>query len=481
MSDAARIDQQYVWHPFTPMREWTAPGNPPLVIARAEGAELIDEEGNRYLDGNASIWTNVHGHGVAELTEALTAQLRELAHCSALGLANAPAAFLARDLVEALGQGCELRVAGDGADSRPLTGEGYKVFYSDDGSTAVEAGLKMMHQARVQRGESPKRSKLISLGSSYHGDTIGAMSAGHSPLFHRTYKDLLFETEEVMRPVCYRCPYNRARPEKGAEARRTRRCHWECLDQLDEVLDREGDSVSALVLEPRVQGPGGMAMMPDGYLKGAAERCRDRGIWLMLDEVMTGFGRTGSLFACQKEAVIPDVLALGKGMTGGLFPMAATLASREIYDAFLGDYEEMKTFFHGHSYTGNPLGAALSRKNLERLQERGLQEARQLGEWLDSASRTLWEVPHVGEVRREGTILAVELVEEFASARPFPWQKRVGHHVCLAARSYGLITRPIGDVLVLMLPFCATQKQVERAVRALVSAICDVVPSQGTG
>lgn len=463
VEDPARIDQEYVWHPFTQMKEWSDPANPPLVIVEAEGSELVDADGKRYLDGNASIWTNIHGHRDPDLDVALQEQLGRLAHCSALGLANEPAARLAQELVESLGQGGELGVAGQWAG-------GHKVFYSDDGSTAIEAGLKMIHQARVQRGEAG-RTTLLSLASAYHGDTIGAMSIGHSPVFHCTYKELLFESQEVMRPVCYRCPYNRAPPEKGEEARKTRSCQWECLGKLEEKCHQAGESLSALVIEPRVQGPGGMAMMPEGYLKQAADVCRSQGAWLMLDEVMTGFGRTGTLFACQKEEVVPDLMALGKGMTGGYLPMAATLAADEIYQAFIGDYEEQKTFYHGHSYTGNPLGAAVARASLKKLREGGLARAEALADQLAHQSRRLWELDNVGEVRQEGTILAVELVEDFLTARAYDPTLRMGNRVCMKAREFGLLTRPIGDVIVLMLPLSTTGAQVELAIGALDRAI----------
>jgi adenosylmethionine-8-amino-7-oxononanoate aminotransferase len=491
VSDAAKIDQQFVWHPFTQMKEWTDPENPPLVIVEAEGSELIDSHGNRYLDGNASIWTNIHGHRDPDLDAALKEQCEKLAHCSALGLANEPAAYLAQDLVQVLSQSQPLhrsassrspspipsgqgRSEGHESDNRQLKVDSHKVFFSDDGSTAIEAGLKMIHQARVQRGEE-ERMKLISLGSAYHGDTIGAMSVGHSPVFHRTYKELLFDTEEVMRPVCYRCPYNRAQPEKGAEARKTRKCQWECVGKLREKVDREPEVVSALVLEPRVQGPGGMAMMPDGYLQQASDICREKGVWLMLDEVMTGFGRTGAVFACQKEGVVPDLMALGKGMTGGYLPMAATLVAEEIYNAFLGDFEDQRTFYHGHSYTGNPLGAAVARASLDKLRKTGLERARNLARWLEKEAARFWELENVGEVRQEGTILAIELVEDFATAKPFSPKRRMGHKVCMRAREHGLLTRPIGDVIVLMMPYSTTERQVENAVDALYRAITELI------
>ncbi|MEO0452962.1 MAG: adenosylmethionine--8-amino-7-oxononanoate transaminase [Verrucomicrobiota bacterium] len=458
MSNGSAIDQRYVWHPFTQMKEWTDPDTPPLMIVGGEGAELIDEDGNRYIDGNASIWTNLHGHRVPELDEAIQEQLGKIAHCSSLGMASQPAAELAYGLLKMFYQ-----------DSEESDWQ-HRVFFSDDGSTAMEAALKMVHQARQQRGEA-NRQTMISLSTGYHGDTVGAMSIGQSPLFHQTYKDLLFPTKEVMRPACYRCPYNQAKPVKGQEARLSRKCHFECVGEMKQAISEAGEAASAVVMEPSVQGAGGMAMMPEGYLREVADLCQQNGLWLILDEVMTGFGRTGAPFACHKEEVIPDLLALGKGMTGGYLPMAATLVHDQIYEAFLGEYEELKTFFHGHSYSGNPLGAAVSNANLRLLQERGFDQAKALEDNLQQHAPLFWELDHVGDVRQEGPILAIELVEDFSSAQSFPFQRRIGHQVCQECRKRGLLTRPILDVLVLMLPYAAGEEQVESAASILRESI----------
>jgi adenosylmethionine-8-amino-7-oxononanoate transaminase len=457
-TDAAKLDQAHVWHPFTQMRDWNAPGHEPVVLVEGDGAVLRDDQGREYLDGNSSIWTNLHGHRRPEIDQAIRAQLDRLAHSSFLGLTNDVAPALATELVEAAGL------------------PRHKVFFSDDGSTAMEAALKMVFQARVQRGE-PQRTLFLSLGHGYHGDTIGAMSAGHSPVFHHAYRPLLFETREVLSPACYRCPYNRAEPERGSDARRTRKCAWECVTvELDRAVREE--SASAFVLEPRVQGAAGMRMHPEGYLAKAAALCRERGVWLVLDEVLTGFGRTGTMFAYQHDAgVQPDLVALAKGLTAGYLPVAATLASPEIFDAFLGEFSELKTFFHGHSYTGNALGCAAARANLRLFrEEKTLEKNESLRELLERETARFWEHPHVGDVRQEGLICAIEIVRDFATREAFPLAERIGHRVCEAARRHGLLTRPVGDVLVLMPPYCTTPAQLRRMVEALWLALVEVLP-----
>jgi adenosylmethionine---8-amino-7-oxononanoate aminotransferase len=455
---AAELDRAYVWHPFTQMRDWNDPAHEPLVIVEGRGAVLQAEDGRTYLDGNSSIWTNLHGHHRPEIDQAIRDQLDRIAHSSFLGLTNDVAVRLAQKLVELTG----LRNA--------------KVFFSDDGSTAMEAALKMVHQARLQRGET-SRTTFISLANGYHGDTVGAMSAGHSPIFHAAYKPLLFETREVMSPACYRCPYNRAEPTRGSDARSSRQCDWECIDELATALEDLGEKTSALVMEPRVQGAAGMTMHPHGYLEKAAQVCREHGVWLVLDEVMTGFGRTGTMFAFEQENVTPDLVALAKGLTGGYLPVAATLASAEIFEAFLGEYSELKTFFHGHSYTGNALGCAAALANLKIFEtDRTLERNRGLEKALAAGAAKFWEHPHVGDVRQEGLICAIELVHDFRTQERFPFAERIGHKVCEAARRHGLLTRPIGDVLVLMPPYCTTEKQLKKMVDALWSGLNEVLP-----
>jgi len=455
---SADLDRDYVWHPFTQMRDWNDPAHPPLVIVEGRGALLKTEDGREFLDGNSSIWTNLHGHRRPEIDQAIREQLDRIAHSSFLGLTNDVAVRLARELII-------------------LTGlHGDKVFFSDDGSTATEAALKMVYQARIQRGEK-ERATFISLTSGYHGDTVGAMSAGHSPIFHNAYEPLLFHTREVMSPACYRCPHNRAEPTRGSDARASRQCQWECVDELTSALDDLGGEASALVMEPLVQGAAGMTMHPHGYLEKAAQACRDRGVWLVLDEVMTGLGRTGAMFAFQDEKVAPDLIALAKGLTGGYLPVAATLASPEIFEAFLGDIGELKTFFHGHSYTGNALGCAAALANLKIFDtDQTLQKNAALEKVLAAHAAKFWAHPHVGDVRQEGLIFAIEIVRDFATRQPFPFTDRIGHRICEAARAHGLLTRPVGDVLILMPPYCTTEAQLTHMVDAVWLGLNKVLP-----
>ena len=451
MHKLARLDRQYVWHPFTQMRDWDR--REPIVLVRGKGAVLEDANGNKYLDGNASIWTNLHGHNHPRLNRAIERQLSKVAHTSALGLANEPASLLAEKLVKAAG--------------RPLR----KVFYSDDGSTALEVALKMAYEfaRRTGRARSPR---FLSLDGAYHGDTIGATSLGHIDLFHKTYGGLLFKTDKAMSPTCYRCPFNRAKPER-ADARTTRKCNWECVGKVEAQLRRR--KYAAMVLEPRVQGAAGMVMHPEGWLKRVAKSVRESGALLIADEVMTGFGRAGKLFAGRKEKVTPDFLCLAKGLTGGYLPMGATLTTQPVFEAFLGEYEEFKTFFHGHSYTGNQLGAAAALASWELLNQPKVKKRRKAMEnVLGRELNSLWSLAAVGDVRREGLVVGVELVADWKSRRAFPLKSQAGIRVCEAMTRRGVLTRPIGNVVPLLPPYCSTDAQLRRMVRALRESIVEV-------
>lgn len=457
--DAAEADKRFLWHPFTQMREWCAADHGPIVIVSGNGAVLRDDRGRKYLDGNASIWTNIHGHRHPRIDAAIRAQLDRIAHCSALGLTNDVAPRLAERLIGLFGPGA-----------------GHRAFFAGDGSSAIEAALKMAFQARAHRGET-RRTKFVSLGGAYHGDTVGAMSIGHSGAFHRPFAPLMFETTEVMPPACYRCPFNRGRPRRGQDARATRACDWECVGKLRDGLDDAGPGVNAFVLEPRVQGAAGMLMHPNGYIAKASEICRERGVWLIADEILTAFGRTGAMFACAHEGVRPDLVALGKGLSGGYLPLAATLASGEIFDAFLGEYGEFRAFFHGHSFTANPLACAAALASMEVFEaERTLERLPALADELLLSATKFWDHPNVGDVRQEGLIVAIELVEDFETRRPFPAEARLGHRACEAAKRHGLLTRPILNTLVLMPPLCSTPDQIRAMVDALWRGLCDVLP-----
>ena len=329
-------DRQYLWHPFTQMQEWER--EEPIIIERGKGPYLIDTEGRAYLDGTSSIWVNVHGHRHPVLDRALDQQRNRIAHSTLLGLSNPPAIRLARELI--------------GVAPKGLT----RVFYSDDGSTAVEVALKMAVQYWQQRRpKAGPKNRFLHLNLSYHGDTIGAVSVGNIDLFHARFRPLLFATESADPPYCYRCPLSLTYPS----------CRLACLEPIEQILRERGPELAGFVIEPLIQAAAGMITQPAGYLKRVRELCTKYEVLLIADEVATGFGRTVQMFACEREGVTPDLMALSKGLTGGYLPLAATLTTEDIYRAFLGKYEEFKTFFHGHSYTGNPLGCAVALANLE--------------------------------------------------------------------------------------------------------------------
>jgi adenosylmethionine-8-amino-7-oxononanoate aminotransferase len=512
MHPLAKLDHRFFWHPFTQMRDWVK--REPIVIVEGKGAVLRDARGRTYLDANSSIWTNLHGHNHPKINGAIQRQLKKIAHSSALGLANEPASLLAAKLVQS-------------ASSSPLHSPVArknpaglaKVFFSDDGSTAMEVALKLAYEF-ARRTNRSKKPKFLSLAGAYHGDTVGAVALGHIDLFHRAYSGLLFKTDKAIAPYCYRCPYNRAKPER-ADARDYRKCKGECLDNLEKQFSKQkkkGNPYAAFVFEPLIQGAAGMIPQPNGWLKQATGIAQSYGALLVADEVMTGFGRTGGgaagervfkragqnentsytlprplaqsanrsltqppgLFACQHEGVTPDFLAAAKGMTGGYLPMAATLTSQAVFDAFLGKYEEFKTFFHGHSYTANQLGAAASLASLEILSSSASIRARKkLESTLHSELETLWDLPQIGDIRRVGLIAGVELVKNWRTREPFDLQERAGIRVCESMAKSGVLTRPIGNVMVLMPPYCTTPNQVRQMVAALRDAIAGTLPPRG--
>jgi len=465
MPDLAKLDQKYVWHPFTQMRDWLK--RKPIVIESGHGAVLRDTHGREYLDANSSIWTNLHGHNHPKINAAIGKQLKKIAHSSALGFANEPASLLAERLVK---------------DATPHL---KRVFFSDDGSTAMEVALKLSYTYAQRTGHS-KNPKFLSLQGAYHGDTLGAVGLGHIDLFHKAYDGLLFKTDRVMAPYCYRCPFNRAKPER-ADAREYRKCNWECVGQVEKKFaaqKKRGNPYAAFVFEPLMQGAAGMIPQPKGWLRRIAEIARAHNAQLIADEVMTGFGRTGvsesatrntqhaTLFACHQEGVQPDFLALAKGLTGGYLPMAATLTTQSVFDAFLGDYSEFKTFFHGHSFTGNQLGAAAALASLDLLQAPASIRARlELQKALNQQLQTLWPLPHVGDIRQVGLVAGIELVKDWRTRKPFDLREQAGIRVCEAMAKRGVLTRPIGNVIVLMPPYCTTSKQAGTIVHALLESI----------
>jgi len=416
-------DRNFVWHPFTQMKEWEGGIHP--VIVRGEGSWLIDSDGNRYLDGVANLWTNVHGHCHPYINAAVKRQLDRLEHSTLLGLAGEQPALLAKRLVEIAPEGL------------------CKVFYSDNGSTAVEIGIKMAFQYWQHLGR-PAKSKFISLANAYHGDTIGAVSVGGIDLFHEVFRPLLFPTIQAPSTCCYRCELSAVRD--------SNRCQRECLSALEELLAAHAGEVAAIVIEPLLQGAGGMIVQPAGYLAGVRELCDRYDILLIADEVAVGFGRTGRMFACDHEGVTPDIMALSKGITGGYLPLAATMTTQKVYDAFLGEYHELKTFFHGHTFTGNPLACAAALASLDLFTETGLIASLPPKiSYLQARLEALLELETVGDVRQCGMAAGIELVKG-NSGEAFAWEERVGVKVCLEARQHGLFLRPLGNVIVVFPP-----------------------------
>ena len=424
-------DKAHLWHPFTAQADWAA--SEPLIIERAEGVYLYDIEGNRYLDGVGSLWCNVHGHRHPALDGAIRAQLDRMAHSTLLGVTHPPAIELARELATRAPEG--------------LT----RVFFSDDGATAVEVALKMAFQYWRQKDRpEPGRTRFVALGGAYHGDTIGDASLGGVDRFRDLFGPLLFEPLRAPSPHCYRCPIGRDRADCGVA----------CLGAMEQLLKDHRGEVAAVVLEPLVQGAAGMIVHPEGYLRKVRELTKAYGTLLIADEVAVGFGRTGSLFACDREGVAPDFLCLAKGLTGGYLPLAATLTTEEVYSAFFATAAEGKTFYHGHTYCGNPLGAAVALASLQVFDDEGtIENLPPKVEVLRQKLDGLREMPHVGDVRQCGLIAGIELVADEGTKAPYPWAEQVGARVCRRARDFGLLIRPLGDVLVVMPPLAITAEQ----------------------
>lgn len=438
-----REDVTHVWHPFTPMQAWADEAAP--IVERAEGFELIDVEGRRYLDGISSLWCNVHGHRVPEIDAAIREQLERVAHTTLLGLASVPSIELARRLVEITPAGLN------------------HVFFSDDGATAVEAALKIAWQYQRQKpGGSDRRNVFASVGGAYHGDTLGSVSVGNIELFHQTYGGLLFPTVRVPSPVAFRVP---------AGFKRDAYLQF-CFDELERVIGEHKDRLAAFILEPLVQGAAGILVHPPGYLRRVRELTAEHGIPLIADEVAVGFGRTGTMFACGQEQVAPDILCLAKGITGGYLPLAATLTTDAIHDAFLGEPHEGRTFFHGHTYTGNPLACAAALASLQLFDRNDvLSNVRANEERLRASLAALADHSHVGEIRQKGIMVGIELVRDRSTNEPFPAARRTGHLVTLAARRRGVIVRPLGDVVVLMPAPAMPLNLIDRLCAAAAAAV----------
>lgn len=431
-------DNAHVWHPFTPMSTYAMEQAP--IIVRGEGFELIDANGNRYLDGISSLWCNVHGHTVPEIDNAVRDQLSRVAHSTLLGLSSEPSIRLARALTQRAPAGLN------------------KVFFSDSGATSVEVALKMAYQFQRQKPCGPEdRDTFLCVGNAYHGDTLGTVSVGGIELFHRCYRHLLFPTLTVPSPVAIRVPQGWTRQS------------WLqfCFDEVARLIREHHSRLAGFVMEPLVQGAAGILVHPTGFLRHVRQLCTEYDVPLIADEVAVGFGRTGTLFACEQESVSPDFLCVAKGISGGYLPVGATLTTDRIFDAFLGDPTEGRTFFHGHTYTGNALGCAASLASLKLFEEREvLVNVAAVAHVIQERLSSLAPHPHVLEIRQKGVMVGVEMVRDRETMQPFDPARRLGHLVTLAARRRGVIVRPLGDVVVLM--------PAPGMPSALVGHLCDV-------
>ena len=439
-------DRRHVWHPFTQMEEYF--GLPPLAIASGRGGWLTDTEGRAYLDGNASIWTNVHGHNDPDLNAALERQLGRVAHSTMLGLTHPPGAELAAEL-------SRLAPAGLG-----------RVFFSDNGAGAVEVALKLSFQY-WQLVDRPEKRGVIGLAGGYHGDTFGAMAAGDSGFFHERFRPWCFPAEHFPAPHCR---------EWGGRVREADATS--SLAALRALLSAQAARTACLILEPSVQGAAGMRLQPPDFVRDVAALCREHQVHLILDEVFVAFGRLGSMLVCAEEGVVPDFLCLAKGLTAGYLPLAATLAREEIFAAFLGPYESGRAFFHGHTFNGHPLAAAVALENIRKLRELivgGVLRARSavFGRLLDE---TFSRHPHVSEIRQRGFAAALDLASSREPTAKFPVSQRVGLQVCLRARDHGLLLRPLGDSLLLVPPLCLDEGELGELVHRTERAIADVLP-----
>ncbi len=430
-------DRQMIWHPFTQMQDWQK--DSVIVIEQGKGNYLIDTEGRRYLDGVSSLWANVHGHRVKEIDQAVKKQLGRIAHSTFLGLSHEPAIQLSRRLLKWAPKNLK------------------RIFYSDSGSAAVEVALKMAYQYWQLEGQKKKKT-FLKLKNAYHGDTLGAVSVGGIDLFHEIFKPLLFKAPQADAPYFYRDSF------RGSESEYARYC----AEKVEKILKRRHENICALVAEPLMQGAAGMLVQPAGYMKRLGRLAKKYGVLFIADEVATGFGRTGKMFACEHDGIKPDFMCLAKGITGGYLPLSATLVTEEIYNAFLGDYGQFKAFFHGHTYSANPLACAAALANLDIFEKKNVLGA--LVPKIEFLKHELWKIkrlPHVGDVRQAGFMVGIELVKDLRTKASYPLEEKHGIRVARMARQQGVMIRPLGNVVVLMPPLSITKSE--------IATLCHVV------
>jgi len=490
-----KIDKKYIWHPFTQMKEWLE--EKPIIISEGRDCFIKDIYGRWYLDGVSSLWVNIHGHRKKEIDDAIKEQIDSISHSTLLGLSNVPSILLAEKLVEIVQKslpphppltkgglkGGEINpsLPTDNPPLPPLSKGGMggfekersggitdsslsKVFYSDNGSTSVEVALKMAFQYWRYKGIEG-RNTFVSLNNAYHGDTIGAVSVGGIEIFHRAFEPLLFKTYKAPSPYCYRCELGKEYPG----------CSLACLDKMERIFKAHSRKIAAMIIEPMIQAAGGMITFPPGYLKGVRELCSQYNILMIADEVATGFGRTGRMFACEHEGVLPDLLCLSKGITGGYLPLAVTMTTEEVYNAFLGEFKDLKTFFHGHSYTGNPLACAAAIACLDLFEkEEVLKSLKEKIEILKTWLKEFLNLEHVGDVRNIGLMAGVELVKDKKTKEPYEWADKIGWRVAYHARENRVFVRPLGNVMVIMPPLCISPENLHQLLKVIRDAIVAV-------
>ena len=431
-SDLAEKDKKFIWHPFTEMSSWLSVD--PLIIESGRGCYLIDTDGNKYIDGISSLWTSIHGHQVEHIDNAIRTQLNKIAHSTLLGLGNVPSIEFAEKL------------------SSYLPGDLQRIFYSDNGATAVEVALKLAFSHWFFLGKKDKQ-KFIRFEGAYHGDTIGSISVGGIDLFHKLFLPLLFDAPVVPYPFCYRCPLGLTENS----------CNKACYEKIESIIVEHSFNCAGVIIEPIIQGASGMRKAPADFLSFLEKTCRDNELLLIVDEVATGFGRTGKMFACEHEGVVPDILTMAKGISGGYLPLAATAVSEKVFQSFLGTEKDLRTFFHGHTYTGNPLACAAAIASLELFEsEKILQKLSSKIELYERRLAGLNGIQFVGNVRNAGLMAGIELVHNQEKKSPFDPEMQLGAKVCQKLRLFGIILRPLGDVVVVNPPLTISHQQIER-------------------
>ena len=436
-------DLKYVWHPDTQMKQYEGSNFKPTIIERGEGIYLYDIDGNQYIDGISSWWVNMLGHSNPKLNKVLTQQAEKIEHVLLADFTHKPAIELAEKLVKLAGE--------------PFS----KVFYSDDGSTAVEVAIKMAYQYWYQKGK-PEKKHFVSMTESYHGDTLGSVSVGGIDIYKKIFNPLVFETLKVCAPYCYRCPKNCKQGQ----------CDIECFNEVEELFKTRHNEIAAMIVEPLVQGAAGMRVYPAEYLKKLRALCDKYDILLIDDEVAMAFGRTGKYFAFEHAEIKPDIFCVAKGITAGYIPLAATITTDKIYNAFYDDFSELKTFYHGHSFTGNPIACAIAVENLKIMEEEKVIENLQPKiAKLQECLKKFQTLQHVGDTRHIGMIAAIEIVKDKNTKEPYLFTERIGHKVFLEAMKNGALLRPIGNVIYFLPPLIITEEEIEKLTKIAYNAI----------